>query len=321
MQSIRQDPSARLKNVRGFTLIELLIVIVIISMLIALLLPVLANIQQSGQVARVKNELSQLETAILAFKNTYGIEPPSRFVLYEDFNDYGIAEADPVLDSLRSKSRGAISRMWPQFDFTQGRDWDNDTVITSGSSFVLNGAECLVFFLGGIIEGPASPPNLTGFSKNPATPFDSGSNREGPFFEFSTSRIQDVQNTSADSGLDGMGVLNIPEYLDPLEGQSSPYFYVHRDYYRAHDQEEFASLSPALPVELEPRAYKQSDANRSYYKKQTFQLISPGFDGVYGSGGIYEEDDSDHDGETVPLHINEFDRDNITNFSSGMLRQ
>ncbi|TWU14267.1 Type II secretion system protein G precursor [Symmachiella macrocystis] len=301
---------------RGFTLIELLIVIVIIAILVGLLVPVVMGVMQNARIAQVRQEISQLENSITAFKTSYGVEPPSRFVLYEDLADYLVADADPVRDSIRIKSVTQIKTMWPQFAFTGTVDWDNGA---RTGPYVLNGAECLMFFLGGVIEPGSSPPRLLGFSKNPAAPFlGTGESREGPFLEFSASRVQDNQNASADEGLDGLGVLGIPEYVDTLAGQTTPYYYIHNDNYRAHDDNEFAALSPPLPAVLLPRAYKQGDSARSYYKEKTFQIISPGFDTSYGAGGSYEIDDTAHDGTAGHIDVN--DRDNITNFAPAELR-
>ena len=301
---------------RGFTLIELLIVIVIIAILVGLLVPVVMGVMQNARIAQVRQEISQMENAITAFKTSYDVEPPSRFVLYEDLADYLVTDADPVRDSIRIKSVAQIKRMWPLFAFTGTVDWDNGA---RTGPYVLNGAECLLFFLGGVIEPGSSPPRLLGFSKNPTSPFlGTGESREGPFLEFSASRIQDNQNTSADEGLDGQGVLGVPEYLDPLAGQTTPYYYINNADYRAHDDNEFAALSPPLPAVLLPRSYKQGDSVRNYHKGKTFQIISPGFDTNYGVGGTYEVDDTSHDGSAG--HINTADRDNITNFAPAELR-
>ncbi len=331
--AIRRRISPR-NHRRGFTLVELIVVIVIIALLISLLVPVVNNILQTGRITEVRHDISQLENAITSFKTRFNMEPPSRFVLYEDLGDYLVADADPVRDAIRIRSQKVIRNMWPQFAFSGTVNWDNGT---RTGPYYMNGSECLLFFLGGIIEPGSNPPNLLGFSKNPQQPFlATGDSREGPFMEFSVSRIVDVFNdtvgnsvsdAAADEGLDGLGVLGIPEYRDPISGQTRPYVYIHSDDYRAHDDTvdpstsmaEYEMLSPPLPAVLLPRAYKQSDSLRSYYKGKTFQIISPGFDTEYGLGGIYEADDTTHDGTTG--HIGRLDEDNITNFAPGELRQ
>lgn len=303
----------------GFTLIEILIVIVIISMLIALLVPVLGNIQQGAQVAKVKSEINQLSTAIVAFKNVYGIEPPSEIT---------IAEAEDV---WLARDRALIRRMWPQFEFDDGSDPMNRGVDRNGDGdkadvMNLTGGSALVFFLGGVIVGQDTDGDGTddvfitaGFSKNPANPFFASSpvspptaaqphvwlnsaaipnaaaslsdSREGPFFEFSASRLRFVDD----------GQFRIASYLDTLENETGEgYGYIHNSDYKT-----------------EP-SYRQNEAAKSYYNAKTYQIVSPGFDGVFGTGGVYEEDDSSHDGTAD--HISDGDKDNITNFAGGMLR-
>ncbi|WP_339907616.1 type II secretion system protein [Symmachiella dynata] len=305
---------------RGFTLVELLIVIVIIAILVGLLVPVVMGVMQNARIAQVRQEISQIENAITAFKTTYGVEPPSQFRLYDDFNLYlsvDAAGAGTIEDTARIKSAALIRRMWRQFDFTANRDWDGDGDISATEAYTLTGPECLVFFLGGIIPAGPGLPNLNGFSKDPQHPFnDAGTSREGPFLEFAASRVRD------NSGNPG-----IPEYYDPLAGQTNPYAYIHSDDYELFDP----------PTNIGTLAvYKQSEATGSYYKKNTYQIVSPGFDGLYGYGGVYEEDDAGHDGSIGHINFrytsyspspgagvtdpNRPDNDNITNFAPAELR-
>jgi len=105
--------------------------------------------------------------------------------------------------------------MWPQFNFDAAPDtyqWTETKTLT--------GSECLVFFLGGI-RGKGG--QLRGFSKNPSAPMEvdpitgelRGGSRDGPFFEFDSGRLVDVDR-------DGMS-----EYQDIYLG--APYVYVMGD--------------------------------------------------------------------------------------------
>jgi len=67
----------------GFTLIEILAVILIISILMAFLLPAINSVRTKARVSQVRNEIAALESAIAAFKTQYGTEPPSSLVVYE----------------------------------------------------------------------------------------------------------------------------------------------------------------------------------------------------------------------------------------------
>ena len=184
----------------GFSLIELLVVIVIIGILIALILPAIAGVRNRARVAQVTSEITQLDNAIAKFKSVYNVDPPSSLYI----PPAGDASKWPAAD--RSKVRA----IWPQFNF------DTNGGLANGSKDLhLNGAECLVFFLGGLENSTSSPPVVLGFSKDPRSPWQSaGTNREGPFFEFANERFTDV---------DKDGLL---EYMDALPGQTVPYLYL-----------------------------------------------------------------------------------------------
>ena len=63
--------------------------------------------------------------------------------------------------------------------------------------YILQGHECLVFFLGGIPLQTASGYGMTGFGKDPTNPFTNNlttstnysNNRQAPFFEFNPGRL------------------------------------------------------------------------------------------------------------------------------------
>src|SRR5262245_44809870 len=67
---------------RGFTLVELLIVVVVIGLLLALLVPAISQARRRTVEARVLVEIKQLESAVGAFKNRFGIEPPSHYKVF-----------------------------------------------------------------------------------------------------------------------------------------------------------------------------------------------------------------------------------------------
>src|SRR5207248_1877045 len=88
------------------------------------------------------------------------------------FGAYGATTFDT--DSI-----AVIRRMFPRIDTTgvwtaPGIDWNGDNTIQPGAAgvYVLEGDQCLVFFLAGIPGNypPGLPPNCTGFSTNPSNP-------------------------------------------------------------------------------------------------------------------------------------------------------
>lgn len=289
-------------NRAGFSLVELLVVIVIIAILMALLVPAVQSVRLRARLASVSAEISQLDQAITKFKNTFNVEPPSSVYIPVAGGTWDAAD------------RSKIRSIWPQFDFANRGGMD-----ASLPDYHLNGAECLVFFLGGVQTGGMTAPAVIGFSKDPRNPWSgTGSNREGPFFEFDGRRIVDV---------DDDGVF---EYVDPLPDQRTPYLYLSsqgRSYNKVNDQGElddfdvhggpangldmrsiYAKTMTTNPNPTPPPMYLPGEPHRP----NGYQIISPGVDGLYGIGGGYT-DGSELTGDRSA------EADNITNFGEGVL--
>jgi len=294
----RQQPG------RGFTLIELLVVIVIISALVALLLPAILSARSSVRNAQVQAEISRLGSALADFKAAnHNIYPPSSIRLFEAAAGWTTPAALPADESARLRSVALIRQLWPQFNFSIDRDINNDT--DTADTLDLTKGECLVFFLGGMPDTAANSFAPLGFSQNPANPFlITGSNREGPYFEFDVNRYSDTDG-------DGM-----PEFRDTLPDQTAPYLY-----FSAYEGQGYLALRGAAlpqPAGAEPPTqlvdvYLQGGT--SPWNPRTFQIISPGGDAAYGSGGVFNPDTASADlvGARDP------ERDNITNFHNGRL--
>jgi hypothetical protein len=124
---------------------------------------------------------------------------------------------------------------------------------------------------------------LTGFSNNPLNPFDEN-HREAPLFDFDESRLV----------FDG----GVPIAYKP-SGASQPYVYFHFATYRdvRHNQ-----LRP-YQRELE-EGETNSTSDPVFVNPTSFQIISPGNDGDYGTGGKFPS------GVGYTLG----DNDNMTNF-------
>lgn len=289
-----QTLTASQQSRSAFTLIELMIAIVIIAVLLGLLIPAIGSVRLAAQRAQVRTEISNLEAAITAFKADFGMDPPSYIVLHES----GSATWDP-------HSKALIRKMWPQFQFGIDRRINTDTDTTD--SFELNAGECLVFFLGGLFDSSGKIPN--GFSKNPANPFSlasGGTNRQGPYFEFDRSRFSDIDGDEA------------AEYKDTFPSQQLPYLYFSSYGGRGYRTSELPSI-PALGVNVLD-VYRQGldptvtpPTNDVPFKAKSFQIISPGADSKYGTGGIYNPD------KNFPSNRTD-EADNITNFTNGSLK-
>ncbi len=331
----------------AFTMVELLVVIMVLAILMSLLLPAINGVRRRARVAQVKTEISTLVSAIASFKAEFGIEPPGSIRLYSTAAGWNTAGATPAQETLRIKSRGYVRQIWPQFDF-------NATTSTGGASWTgykdLNGAECLVFFLGGVSDPTVVGSALNGFSKSPTSPFAyTGSNRMKPFYDFVISRLVDKDGDQ------------MPEFMDPLPSQSSPYVYFSSNDGRAYSTA--VGPNPASPTDWchtdcfsdgllgntwsasatwangnwMQRLYLTSidttttgatpiatqslrAANSVPFAPRTFQIISPGFGGVgaaapamaYGAGGLF-------DPRNTSGLVGTADGDNITNFHGGTL--
>lgn len=299
----------------AFTLIEVLVAIVIIAVLIALLLPAIGRVRQTARVTQVRTEISALERGIADFKATFGIEPPSSITLYEKGDDNDAMTTDDW--GADNRSRALIRRIWPDFNFTLDRDWDNDHAMDGGyqtETHTLTSGECLTFFLGGMTTATVDDPmtNLkknayyVGFSKNPSDPFAQGGTRVGPFFEFGLVADGSGNATERFKDLDGDGVV---EFCDSIVGQQRPYLY-----FSSYDGQGYDTTE--IPSGTLTDIYRQGPPpNPPAWKAQSFQIISPGFDGEYGQGGLFNPDTATND----LVGNRSAERDNMTNFHSGML--
>ena len=332
--------SRRLAGPRaGFTLVELVIVVAIIGILAAIITPAVMRSFGAARDAKVKVEITQLASAVTAFKATFGVEPPSRIVLFEgaaDGADSGGNDWDDYttysVGGEAKRSRAWIKRLWTRFDFSAARDLNGDG--DSTDVYQLNGAECLAFFLGGPciqVGGRLAP---QGFSKNPQNPFapplTTGESREGPFFEFDSARLTNVTGGY------------FPEYLDSLPDQTVPYVYFSSYDGQGYDAADGISINS---VTLNPYYSVTEDTNLNgtldtgedritspastisvieYFNPRSFQIISAGVDNMHGTGGFFDParpQVSLKYGRPATSAANspQAEYDNITNFNAGRL--
>lgn len=287
----------------AFTLLELLMVIGIIGILASLLTAGVLAALRRARLGQVSAELTQLDQAVGSFKSQFGTEPPSNLLV------------PAVGGAWDAKSRAAVRAIWPQFDFATNGGLGN------ASPVHLSGAECLVFFLGGIESGSPGAGVVSGFSKNPRYPWapPTGGNTDGPFFEFDAGRLVSVDGDAAF------------EYVDPLSDQAAPYLYLTgqgRSYNKANDlgaPDDYDVFGdPAKDMYV---CYRKADWN-SPQRSDSYQIISPGEDGEYGPGGVYTDGNElpawDIDGNTSidpwEIEARRKEEDNITNFSNGPLK-
>jgi len=238
---------------RGFTLIELMVVIIVLAILIGLLLPVINGALNSAKQAAVQAEINQLAQALASFKSNYGDHPPRRVYpaengFYPTANTVQIAAGDITLGALAQRSLIALRKFFPRVVFsTTGippqiannanywYDFNGNGRLDGPNGYILEGHECLVFFLGGIpYQDPVSGAfGLNGFGKDPTNPFTNNivsdpnygggpnpmysGNRQPPMYEFNTGRLFADPNNLTNNGANP----GIPGYYDSL-GNSPP---------------------------------------------------------------------------------------------------
>lgn len=263
--------------------------------------------------ARVVTEIKGMEAALSSFKAVYGRTPPSRIILHERPINYPYdLEGTDERARIEQRTVAHFRKMWPDFPIltcqfdTDGdgafdRDWvDFNSNGTVDDVLDLDGAECLIFFLGGI--APQGTP--IGFNNGSKNPFAVSDRRVGPFFEL-TDRSRLIDR-------DGDGFL---ELLDSLNKDSTPFLYFRADRETGYN---FCIDRPTADNGAFQPYYSAGDPRVDrgavkWYKPDSFQIISPGKDGKYGAGGF------------LPLPNDsrapsQEDADNLTNFSSGRLR-
>lgn len=243
----------------GFTLVELIVVITIISILAALITAAVVMTRGAASDAKVTAEMRQIDTAIQAFKASYNVGYlPSQLVLRNTVGAYVTSNA------AEKASKDFLLKLFPRIDQTANQGWVMAAPANPNAMVVLNGCECLVFFLGG-------PDGINGFSGDPRIPYKPGQKNKVSFdFGSFGSRLK-------------VGVFkpNTPVLLDPYaEGTADdqPYYYFSSRYGDDYDFSHVI-IDPTLRVQLAPIFVDDlNPTRRGFANGKTFQLICAGKD-------------------------------------------
>ncbi len=319
----------------------------------------------------VSAEINQFAQALADFKSKYGDYPPSRVYLSEYGNYSGIATttmvtslstSDISVGQLIQRSLVTLRKFFPRAVFSttgnSGLWYDfNGNGIQDQNPYILDGRQCLVFFLGGVPQYNSASgtfqQGMTGFGRLPTNPFSNSipgngaysNNRVPPLFEFKGNRLKLIPTADGNNFF--------PAYFDSNSSTSNPSYFAYFSAYggSGYDPNDVnvaetdnsgtaislsfqvtfplynSSTAVNTTVSPPPNPYTTSltTTSVSYQSPQTFQIISPGADNDYGLGGQYISN-SDN---PLPLpatgatysdsSVRTVENDNVTNFHNGRL--
>ena len=260
----------------GFTLVELLVVIAIITVLMSLLLAAVMRVTIKAEEVQTRNDISQLDQAIGSFKVKYGVYIPSRFFLAKKQSDFTAA------GKLGQDSLQYLTTIWGHIN------WADPNTTKDWPTGVLEGHQCLVFFLGGPPVGPvigtATQKAPAGFSTNPANPFappQTAGEERIKFYDFPANKLS-WNNIQASGNL-------FPCFLDPYK---VPYAYF-SSYKGANGYNRFYNKSgpdwdkgsDCVSLKVWPYAESLTPVIK-YLNPNTHQIIGAGRDKTFGRGYV-----------------------------------
>lgn len=291
----------------AFTLIEILMVTAIIGVLVGLLIAGISFVTTRAPEMQVRNDINQLGIALESFKSQYSFYPPSQFILCENNNDY----SNPALMGsfhplLVQDSREYLGKMFNRLannaawmgpspgsggPATNFLDWNQDGSYTR--PVVLTGDQCLVFFLGGIqtrvgvnaVNGFTSSPS-GGTPATPSNPFPTGA-ANGPYFEFRSDRLVAQTNgyfsyADAYRSPTPSGGLAVYAYFSSGKTRNNYNRYVNA-VFKASDCSTLPSWTPGASA-LGTGVYPYQQAAGNFHNPNSYQIIAPGKDGIFGVG-------------------------------------
>ena len=274
----------------GFTLVELLVVIAIIGVIAALALPAILAVRQSFTRTANKMEVEALADAVEKYRSKHGDYPPD-------------GSSWPIMESHLRKAFpnilvSELNLLNPAPVFAAGQTGTIANVRGDYINRVMDPAEAVVFFLGGFSSDGQRPFTGTGGPFAAVVPSVPGqglqynTQRQNAFYEFPTARLT-LNSSSVVISSDEVVTGQIPSTPDLLPvfvsyqnelAMGSPYVYFdHRTYkigtlYNYHQITADGAKGSARPYLKDP----VGSAVLTYENSKTYQILSPGVDGLYG---------------------------------------
>jgi prepilin-type N-terminal cleavage/methylation domain-containing protein len=272
MRLLPRRPAAR----RGFTLIEMVVVIAVIAVLVALVAGAVMNILSKGPAAQDRSDISALSVALQEFKAKYGFYPPSRIRLFANSTSYNPKNQTHV-ETLKAIGRMFSSMNWNNIDWTGNNNTPTPFATLYPKGILLEGDQCLVFFLGGIPTVSNGTNACTGFSKSTTNPAQPGGERL-KFYDFQPARLTSIHGNPFFSYLNGYANKEYAYFSTGTRGQNQ--------YNSAAGTGTGRTDCPTLGVT--PYATTAGPAptflNPTFVNPDSFQLISAGQNGKFGQG-------------------------------------
>jgi type II secretion system protein G len=321
----------RPSSLRGFTLVEMLVVITIIGILAALGVPAIFSALKAAKLARIKSEITNLESAMQQFKTQYGDYPPSYF------GDVKIDASSPAVDVTKDQHpvRRFLARACPRMNEPM-QTW------TDLKAYKMKPAQALVFWLYGFSKDPTLP--LTG-SGGPM----SGGGSASPLFDFDRTRLIDPSTNATwvppsssipvYKGVDGkqayvymdaksyfLHSISVPTGTSLADPVCYPYLLEPWDKNNNGALDHGTSTSPPNDMKDSGGSVVPSEYQKICANPKSFQVISAGLDSDFGSsaktltgvpflGSTFTLYYKSYPSGTLGYDPGGADDDNITNFS------
>lgn len=251
----------------GFTLVELLVVITIIGILAALTTAAVIKAIGTGDDVKLRNEISQLSQAVQAFKQQYAVGyMPDRLILPPAADTTGATQQflKSVWPRLSPATLGSTNFTLNGTPYTPYSYWQ----VPGNTAVTLQGDQCLVFWLGGPRDASN---NCLGWSTDGTDPMKQTGTRVGPFYNFSSGRLQ---------VFGGSGRAPFPSFIDTVGISPYLYFSTNRSDNNYQNSITLATgtVNPyLLSGTVTPPAPR-------WVNPSSFQIISAGKDGLFGAG-------------------------------------